>query len=164
MKPELTFTHRADLIDLASFDDPKAVEPCCVHLIDHGIDPEVYDESDVQSFVFFTKPRANVKLQVKEEDYAEAVEQLIEFEQQHPEMASSIYSCPECGSFAVEYPQFSRKFMTPLFLEWLSNLGLFKKQCYCRKCHAMWLPSARRGAINPRHLGAHTDMLVPPPA
>jgi hypothetical protein len=163
MKPELTFTHRADLVDLASFDNPQAVESCCVYLIEQGIDAEVYDESDLQSSVFLTKPRANVKLQVKEEDYAQAVEQLIEFEQQHPDLASSIYSCPECGSFAVEYPQFSRKFITPLLLEWMSNLGLFKKQCYCRKCHAMWLPTQRH-AINPRHLEAHADMLVPPPA
>lgn len=158
-----TLAHRTDLIDLASFDGRRPAELCCVHLSEHGLEATLYDEADLQTFAFLSKPAANVKVQVREEDYEEAVKQLIVFEQQHPKLAASLYSCPECGSFAVEYPQFSRKFLTPLFLEWLSNLGLFQKQCYCRKCQATW-PRQRRSEINPLHLQQHPDMFVPPHA
>lgn len=164
MQTELaTLATRTDLLDLASIEDRKTLELFCLYLSEHGIEHATYDEGDLQMFVFMSKPAANMKVQVSEEDYAEAVTCLIEFEQKHPELVGSIYSCPECGSFAVEYPQFSRKFITPLFLEWLSNLGLFPKQCYCRKCHATW-PKARRTSINPRHLEWNPDISVPPPA
>lgn len=164
MQTELaTLAHRTDLLDLATFDHQKAVEPFCLHLAEHGIEASVYDEGDLQMFIFMTKPGANIKVQVREEDYAEAVKLLIDFEQQQPQFLRYIYSCPECGSFAVEYPQFSRKFITPLFLEWLSNFGLFQKQCYCRKCHATW-PKKRATEINPHHLEWNPDISVPPPA
>lgn len=164
MQTELaTMAHRADLVDLATFDSPRAAQLFCQYLRDHGIETTVYDEGDLQMFVFLTKPAANLKVQVEEEDYAEAVTCLIEFEKQNPQLLPFIYSCPDCGSFAVEYPQFSRKFITPLFLEWLSNLGLFPKQCYCRKCHSTWT-KARVFQINPRHLEWNPDISVPPPA
>lgn len=164
MQTELaTLEQRTDMLDLATFDSQKAVELCCLHLSRQGIETSVYDEGGLQMFVFLTKPAANIKVQVREEDYAEAVTCLIEFEQKHPDLVPFIYSCPDCGSFAVEYPQFSRKFITPLFLEWLSNLGLFPKQCYCRKCHATWT-KAHFTTINPRHLEWNPDISVPPPA
>jgi hypothetical protein len=158
-----TLTHRTDFLDLATFDNRKAAELFCQFLGAHGIETSVYDEGDLQMFVFLTKPAANIKVQVRDEDYAEAVTCLIEFEKQNPQLLPFIYSCPDCGSFAVEYPQFSRKFITPLFLEWLSNLGLFQKQCYCRRCHATW-PKQCTSQINPRHLEWNPDLSVPPPA
>ncbi|MGV3662854.1 MAG: hypothetical protein ACO1TE_21900, partial [Prosthecobacter sp.] len=154
--------HRTDLTDLASFDDSQAAERCCQHLEANGVDTHFYDESGLQSVVFLTKPKASLKIQVAEEDYGRAVQLLIDFEKENPQVAASIYSCPDCGSFAVEYPQFSRKFMTPLFLEWLSNLGLFKKQCYCRKCHSTW-PKSRNRGINRHHLAPTSSVFVPPP-
>lgn len=153
---------RADLIDLASFDDPQVAAHCCQYLNEHDIQTQFYDEGDLQFFLFFTKPKASLKVRVKEQDYSESVKLLMEFEQKNPLQAPLIYSCPDCGSYAVEYPQFSRKFITPLVLEWLSNLGLFKKQCYCRKCHSTW-PKNRRTGINPRHVDPTTTMLFPPP-
>jgi hypothetical protein len=156
-------TQRTDLVDLASFDGHFAADSCCEHLEKQGIEAHLYDERDVQTFLFLTRPKASLKVQVREEDYGKAVAQLIELEKQSPEVAALIYSCPDCGSFAVEYPQFSRKFITPLFLEWLSNLGLFEKQCYCRKCHCLWPRKPHKG-INRRHLRPDKTIFVPPPA
>lgn len=152
---------RTDLIDLASFDDPQVAARCCHYLNSQGIETHFYDEGHLQFFLFFSKPQASLKVRVKEEDYGEAVRLLVDFEQQNPQQATAIYSCPDCGSYAVEYPQFSRKFITPLFVEWLSNLGLFKKQCYCRKCHNTW-PKVRPAGVNPRHLTPGATMFVPP--
>lgn len=156
------FVHRTDLTDLASFDDSQAAERCCQHLEANGIETHFYDESGLQSVVFLTKPKASLKIQVQEDDYARAVRLLIDFEKENPLVAGSVYSCPDCGSFAVEYPQFSRKFVTPLFLEWLSNFGLFKKQCYCRKCHSTW-PKTRHRSVNRHHLTPAPSVFVPPP-
>ena len=72
-----------------------------------------------------------------------------------------VYSCPECGSFGVEYPQYTRKFFTPLLIEWMSNFGLFEKAFYCRKCHYTW-PKGRTTGINRHHLNPGPDMFVSP--
>ncbi|WP_395746975.1 hypothetical protein [Prosthecobacter sp.] len=155
--------HRTDLIDLASFDGRRTAELCSDYLEKCGLETAIFDEGSLQTFVFFTKPAANVKVQVQEKDYDQAVTRLIEFEKEHPKLVPFIYSCPECGSFAVEYPQFSRKFFSFLLIEWMSSLGAFPKRCYCRKCHSTW-PRGHRTEINPLHLERHPDMFVPPPA
>lgn len=155
-------THRTDLVDLVSFDEQHVVDLCCQHLNEQGVETHFYNERGLQSLVFLTKPRASLKVQVKDEHYAKAVTLLIEFEKAHPQIAPLIHSCPECGSFAVEYPQFTRKFITPLFLEWLSNLGLFKEQFYCRKCHCLWSKTSGT-QINRHHLDPAPSLFVSPP-
>lgn len=156
-------TKSADFIDLACFDGHYAAEYCRAELEKHGIESQIYDERNVQTFIFLTQPKASFKVLVKSADYSRAAELLIELEKADPQVATLVYSCPECGSFAVEYPQFSRKFITPLFMEWMSNLGVFKKLCYCRKCHATWPRTVRKG-VNPKHLHPDSSVLVPPPA
>jgi len=153
---------RTDLTDLASFDDPQVAAHCCQFLNEHDITTHFFDEGDLQFFLFFTKPKASLKVRVADEDYTEVAKLLVEFEKSNPEQAPLIYSCPECGSYGVEYPQFSRKFFTPLLAEWLSNFGLFQKKCYCRKCHHTW-SKARGSGINPHHVNPLPTMFVPPP-
>lgn len=158
-----SMVHRSDLVDLASFDDPIVVDALADHLKAHGVDSDVYDEGDFQRFIFMTQPKGSKKIQVRDDDYAKGVELLIDFEKNHPEHASLIHSCPECGSFAVEYPQYTRKFFTPLLIEWLGNLGLFEKEFYCRKCHYTW-PKKRASGINRHHLNPNQQVFVAPPA
>lgn len=156
-------TASTELVDLASFSSHKAASLFRSHLDENGISTQSYDERDLQLFVFFTKPYANIKLQVRECDYARAVGVLIDFEKKHPEFARFIYSCPECGSFGVEYPQFTRKFFTPAFVEWFASIGLFPKQCYCRKCHFTWARK-RTDGVNAQHFYPTRSVFIPPPA
>ena len=133
------------------------------HLDTCGVSTQLHDERDVQRFLFFTKPKANIKLHVKEKDYARAAAMLIGFEKEHPEYARHIFSSPECGSFAVEYPPFTRKFLiTPLLIEWMISLGLFAKQCDCRECHHSWAPQRTEG-MNKQHLHPSRSVFIPPP-
>lgn len=154
--------HRTDLIDLASFSSRTAADIHCQQLNAHGIETQISDERDLQTFVFMMDPTALIKIQVKEELYAQAVRRLIEFEKLHPEYTRNLLSCPECGSLAIEYPQSKRKFSTPLLVEWLSSCGLFPKQCYCRKCHYTWSRKRREG-VNPMHVHPPVSVFVPPP-
>ena len=156
-------TAHTGFIDLASFSSRKAASLFRSHLDENGIGTGSYDERDLQLFVFLTKPGASIKLQVSECDYARAATLLIEFEKEHPEFARFIFSCPECGSFAVEQPQFTRKFFTVVLVEWFVSIGLFPKQCYCRKCHHTWTRK-RTGGVNVLHLHPPRSVFVPPPA
>ena len=154
--------HRMDLVDLASFDDESAMEAFSEHLKANGVGTDTYDEGDLQRFIYMSKPKASKKIQVREENYVRGVHLLIDFEKSHPHLAPLVHSCPECGSFAVEYPQYTRKFFTPLLVEWLSNIGLFEKEFYCRKCHYTW-PKKPVSGINRQHLNPNDAMFVLPP-
>jgi hypothetical protein len=46
--------------------------------------------------------------------------------------------CPDCGSSRIEYPQFTRKFLTPNVIGLLSAMHLFEKEYYCEDCHFTW--------------------------
>ena len=148
-------------INFATMDSPSEAEAVSRRLGEHGVAARAHDERDVQRFLFATKPKGFSIVQVDEGDYGKAAALLQEWEEENPQLASHIFRCPECASFAVEYPQFTRKvFITPVIVEWMSNLGLFEKQFYCRKCHATWPPGPAS------HLTPKTAMpqsvLVPP--
>jgi hypothetical protein len=47
--------------------------------------------------------------------------------------------CPECGSSRVEYPQFTRKFVTPTLVEIFTVLAPgVQKRFYCVDCQHTW--------------------------
>ncbi len=148
------------LINLATLDNNTEAQNLTHLLSEKGIHARVMDESDMQRFLFMTKPKAFSNVQVYENDYergAAAIQDLAE--NRHP-IRHHIFSCPECGSLAVEYPQFTRKFLiTPLLVEWLSKVGLFEKEFYCRKCHWTWAP--KTAAALP--ISTSRQVLVAPP-
>jgi transposase-like protein len=156
--------HQEDFINFATVDNLTQAESLSRKLGVEGIPTRVYDERDVQRFVFMTKPKGYSFVQVREKDYTRAAALLQEWELEDPELASHVFNCPECGSFAVEYPQFTRKFLiTPLHIELMSSLGLFKKQFYCRKCHATWLPEANTVPSPAPRRRMAAEALTPPP-
>lgn len=128
-----------NFINLATLNSTHEAERLADALSHAGIKARTHDESDIQRFIFLAKPKAFSIVQVLPDDYAQAVGVIQDMQDRHEPLCRHIFSCPDCGSLAVEYPQFTRKyFITPLLLEWASNLGLFNKKFYCRKCHAVW--------------------------
>lgn len=149
-----------NFINLATMDDPKEAERLSLNLEGEGIPSRFVDESTVQRFVFASKPKGFSIVQVQEQDYTRAAGLLQQWEADNRNMANHLFSCPECGSYAVEYPQYTRKVLiTPMLMEWLSNLGLFEKHFYCRKCNATWPPAERK---IPNPAPRPESVLVPP--
>jgi transposase-like protein len=46
--------------------------------------------------------------------------------------------CPQCNSTRIEYPQLTRKFLTPALAGILFALKVFPKEFYCQDCHFTW--------------------------
>lgn len=136
-------------VNLATLDSFQQADTLAKALSHKGMTARVVDEGDIQKFLFLTKPQAFSIVQIPKENYAAGVSAIQELQEHGDPVCSHIFSCPECGSLAVEYPQFTRKyFITPLLIEWASSLGLFKKQFYCRKCHWTWPPEGERPRIS----------------
>jgi hypothetical protein len=51
--------------------------------------------------------------------------------------------CLQCGSPRVEYPQFTRKFITTTAADLACLLGLMERKFYCLDCHHTW-PAAHQ--------------------
>src|SRR5688572_15296598 len=117
-------------MNVASFNDMDKAEVLRKRLDEAGIHAEVYDESKWQKYWFMSKPLADKKIRVKEEDFDRAREVIQELDQKEDALHDAV-RCPQCGSPQVEYPQFTRKFITPILIEIFCTTKLLDKEFYC---------------------------------
>jgi hypothetical protein len=122
---------------VATFSDMEKAQEVRRRLQEAGIHAEVVDESNLQKFWFLSKPLAADKVVVAEKDFERARKVLQAADEQDHVLQGEV-RCPQCGSADVEYPQFTRKFMTTTFVEVLCLLHVLDKSFYCTKCHHTW--------------------------
>ncbi len=122
---------------IASFDQPDSARQLRERLEKAGIACEVVDESKLQKYWFLSKPRAAVKLRVEAEDFDKARELLNGMDAGEDVLHDAV-RCPQCGSSRVQYPQFTRKFLTPTFVEIFCFLHLMEREFYCEDCQYTW--------------------------
>ena len=97
------------LTKLAAFNEKQPAEALVARLQGSGIDADIHDESSQQKWQLWNlTPLAHLHVRVGVAQEASARKLL---EQWTAEDGTSLGAvrCPECGSFGVEYPQFSRK-------------------------------------------------------
>jgi transposase-like protein len=123
--------------NVATFSDHDKAERAKNRLVKAGIAAEVVDESHLQRLWFGSKPLANQKVYVPEEDNNRALETLQQADAESNILCGEV-RCPKCGSAKVEYPQFTRKFIMTTFVEILCFLGVIDKRFYCEACHYTW--------------------------
>ena len=125
-------------IPVAMFNERAKAEPLRERLAGCGIPAEIHDELRWEKLWFVSKPSTGVRLEAPSDQYERAIDLLLEWDAAEGALREAIH-CPECKSFRVEYPQFTRKFLIPnLALGPLSALGLVEKEYYCQDCHYTW--------------------------
>ena len=70
-----------------------------------------------------------------------------EWEASDPDVGSAI-RCPQCESSSIEYPQMTRKFLTPAIASVLFALKIFPKEFYCQDCQFTWSNGGDRRALS----------------
>jgi hypothetical protein len=135
---------------VATFSDLEKAQEVKIRLIEAGIPAEVYDESKLQKFWFLSKPLGADKVFVDEKDFDKARLFLQAADAQDHILQGEI-RCPQCGSANIEYPQFTRKFMTTTLVQVFCLLHIIDKEFYCHGCHHTWPAS--------HVLDAKTDVL-----
>jgi hypothetical protein len=126
---------------VATFSDLEKAQAVSVRLNRAGIPAKVKDESKLQKFWFLSKPLAADKVLVDEKDFDRALVTLKAADAQDHILQGEV-RCPQCGSAEVEYPQFTRKFMTTTMVEVLCLLHILDRAFYCQSCHHTW-PASR---------------------
>lgn len=125
------------MVTIATFNEPAKAKHLKERLQQAGLKADIHNESHLQAVAFMSRPQANVKVNVDEEDFAAAQKLLVEWETTDPDIGSAIH-CAQCGSSRIEYPQLTRKFITPAIASILFALKVFQKEFYCEDCHFTW--------------------------
>ncbi len=125
------------MVTIATFNEQAKAKHLRERLVQAGVGADIIGEGHLQRVAFMSKPQANVKVKVDEKDFERAQELLREWEKADPEIGAAI-RCPQCGSSEIEYPQLTRKFLTPALASILFALKVFPKEFYCQSCHYTW--------------------------
>ncbi len=125
-------------MSIAAFDHAEPAERLAVRLRDAGFKAEMLDETSAQKWQLYNlQPRAHFRVVVPE-DTAEAVtQQLREWDRTEQAMAEAI-RCPQCQSWRVEYPQFSRRTLMGALPAALAAAGVIERDFFCTSCQFTW--------------------------
>ena len=125
------------MVTIATFNEPSKAKHLKTRLQEAGVKADVHSEGHLRQAAFMSKPQANAKVLVTEEDFEAANKLMVDWEASDPEIGAAI-RCPQCKSPRVEYPQLTRKFLTPWLASVLFALKIFPKEFYCQDCHFTW--------------------------
>lgn len=125
------------MVTIATFNEPDKAKHLKERLQSAGVKADIHNEGHLQAVAFMSKPQANAKVQVDEKDFEKAQHLMVEWESSDPEIGAAL-RCPQCGSSRIEYPQLTRKFLTPALASILFALKIFQKEFYCQDCHYTW--------------------------
>ena len=125
------------MVTIATFNEPAKAKHLKTRLQEAGVKADVHNEGHLQKMAFMSEPQASAKVLVHEDDFEKANQMMLEWEATDPEVGSAI-RCPQCKSPRIEYPQLTRKFITPGIASVLFALKIFPKEFYCQDCHYTW--------------------------
>src|SRR6201997_5116110 len=125
------------MVTIATFNEQSKAKHLRDRLQQAGIGAEIIGDSHLQRVAFMAKPQANVKVKVEEDDFGKAHELMREWEASDPDVGAAL-RCPQCDSSNIEYPQMTRKFLTPALVGLLCALKIIPKEFYCQDCHFTW--------------------------
>jgi transposase-like protein len=132
------------MVTIATFNEPAKAKRLMQRFRETGIKADIHNEGHLQQVAFMSKPQANVKVQVEDEDFERALQLMTEWEASDPDIATAIVRCPQCGSSSIQYPQLTRKAITPAIASILFALRIFPKEFYCEDCHFTWTNEEER--------------------
>jgi transposase-like protein len=132
------------MVTIATFNDPAKAKNLKARFQQAGLHADVHNERHLQQVAFMSRPQANAKVMVEDKDFDRAQSLMIEWEATDPDIAAALIRCPQCGSSRIEYPQMTRKFMTPALVGILCALKIIPKEFYCEDCHYTWTNEEER--------------------
>ena len=126
------------MVTIATFNEAAKAKRLKERLQEAGLHADMINEGHIQQVAFMSKPQANVKVQVDDNDFEKALGHMTQWEASDPDISAAMIRCPQCGSSRIEYPQMTRKFLTPALASVLFALKIFPKEFYCEDCHFTW--------------------------
>jgi hypothetical protein len=129
------------------FKDAVKAEPLKKRLEQCGISAQVHDWLHLEKLWFTSSREAGAHIEVPSDQFERACQLLDAWEKEGA--LNEAIRCPECNSYRIDYPQFSRKSFIPnVMLGIAATIGIVEKDYYCQDCHYTW---PKHGNKLPRH-------------
>ncbi|PYL06880.1 MAG: hypothetical protein DME34_07985, partial [Verrucomicrobia bacterium] len=126
------------MVTIGTFNEPAKAKQLKRRLQEIGLHADIHNEAPLQQVAFMSRPQANVKVMVEDDDFEQAQALMNEWEATDPDIAAAIIRCPQCNSSNLEYPQMTRKAITPAMIALLWAVRILPKEFYCQDCHFTW--------------------------
>ncbi len=125
-------------LPVATFNERGPAEQLRERFEQAGLNAMIHTESKLARIWFMSERLAAIHVEVTQNDYVRARELLSEWEKSTDLMRDAV-RCPECHSSSIEFPQVTRKFLTPALCQLaLMTLHIVPRQYYCLDCHYTW--------------------------
>lgn len=124
-------------VPLVTFNDLEPAQQLRDRLQQAGIPAIIHDESKLERFGFMSKPLAAIHVEVPDANYLTA-QHFYEVLDPSEGLVQRAIRCPECHSSRVEYPQLTRKFVTPALVGLFMALRIVPREFYCLDCQFTW--------------------------
>jgi hypothetical protein len=132
-----------DPVPLATFNELEPARQLQQRLLAAKIGATINDESKIERFWFMSAPLAAIHIEVPQREYLHARRTIEEWDKADGGLRQAV-RCPECGSSRIEFPQLTRKFITPTLLRFFIWLRILQKEFYCLDCQFTWPPEVRK--------------------
>ena len=126
------------MVTIATFNESAKARQLKRRFHDAGLKADVHNEAPLQQVGFMSRPQANAKVMVEDNDFERAQSLMVDWEATDPDISAALIRCPQCGSSNIEYPQMTRKFLTPALAAILFAIKVIPKEFYCQDCHFTW--------------------------
>jgi hypothetical protein len=124
-------------VPLVTFNELEPAQQLRDRLQQAGIPATIHDESRLERFGFMSKPLAAIHVEVPQAHYL-AARHFVEGMDASEGLVQRAVRCPECHSSRVEYPQLTRKFVTPALVGLFMALRIVPREFYCLDCQFTW--------------------------
>src|SRR5207247_10211359 len=116
------------MVTIATFNEPAKARDLKRRFQKVGLKADAYNEAPLQQVGFMSRPQANAKVLVEDNDFERAQSFMVEWEATDPDISAALIRCPQCGSSNIEYPQMTRKFMIATLHRSLYSLKILSQE------------------------------------
>jgi hypothetical protein len=139
-------------IPVALVSNREMAESIQRRLSEEGFAAIIREETLRQKLWFVSRQSAGVQVEVPPDQF-EAAEKRLEYWAAAEGGVAGAIRCPECGSFRVEYPQYTpRSTLTNLAMGLAAEVGVVEKDYYCEACHYDWPKEGGKPRRERRHM------------
>src|SRR5437773_9638684 len=91
------------MVTIATFNEPAKARQLKRRFHDAGLKADVHNEAPLQQVGFMSRPQANAKVLVEDNDFEKAQSLMVEWEAVDPDISAALIRCPQCGSRSEEH-------------------------------------------------------------
>jgi len=105
----------------------------------------------LEKFWFVSRGEAGVRLTVPADEFERAYHLMAGWDRTEGGLPGAV-RCPECRSFRVIYPQYTRRsLLTNFFVGFFTTLLRGERDYYCEECQYTWPKNPARNAAPRKH-------------